>query len=87
VARERPLIPIVCVTPNEKTYRRMALLWGATTLMGDYYDTIDRMFEVVEHAIRSAGMVQPDDKIVIISGVPFGTKGATNFVKIHTIEE
>lgn len=86
VARERSAIPIVCVTPNIKTYRRLALVWGVTALLTGEYRTIDGMFKVVEEATTQAGLVEPNDKIVIISGVPFGVAGATNFVKIHSFD-
>lgn len=85
VARERPLTPIVCVTPNPRTYRRLALVWGVYPVMGAEYHTIDEMFQVVRDALKQHKLAQPNDKVVIISGVPFGAAGSTNFVKIETI--
>ena len=85
VARERPLIRIVSATPNDKTYRRLALVWGVEPLIVRKYSTIDEMFEVILSATNEASMTHPGDRIVIIAGVPFGAAGATNFVKIETV--
>jgi pyruvate kinase len=85
VARERPLTPIVCITPNPKTYHRLALVWGVTPVMVEEYRTIDEMFSTVEAAILQERLAEVGDRLAIISGVPFGAAGATNFVKIHQL--
>jgi pyruvate kinase len=85
VARERPLTPIICVTPNPKAYRRLSLVWGVQALIVPQYHSIDEMFRVIEESLDKTDWVEPGDRVVIISGVPFGAAGATNFVKIHEI--
>ena len=87
VAKERPKTPILCVTPNELTYRRMALIWGVFPLMVPEFETIDEMIGIVVRAAHKAQLVEPGDTIVIIAGVPFGIGGQTNFLKIHTVGE
>lgn len=87
VAKERPKTPILCVTPNEITYRRMALTWGVYPLMVPEFSTIDEMIGTVVRAAHNARLVQQGDPIVIIAGVPFGIGGQTNFLKIHTVGE
>jgi pyruvate kinase len=87
VARERPKTPILCVTPNEITFRRMALVWGVIPLMTPQFNTIDEMIKVVVQAAREQELVKQDDLIVIIAGVPFGVGGQTNFMKIHRVGE
>ncbi len=87
VAKERPRTPILCVTPNEITYRRMALVWGVFPLMVPEFNTIDEMIGIVVRAAVNAKLVQLGDLLVIIAGVPFGIGGQTNFLKIHTIGE
>ena len=47
VAKERPRTPIICVTPSEITYRRMALVWGVIPMMTPQFNTIDEMIGVV----------------------------------------
>jgi pyruvate kinase len=87
VAKERPGTPILCVTPNETTYRRMALVWGVTPLMIPEFRTIDEMVGSVVETATHADLVEQGDSLVIIAGVPFGVGGQTNFLKIHTVGE
>lgn len=87
VAKERPQTPIVCVTPNETTYRRMALVWGVFPLLIPEFHTIDEMITSVVRAAHAARLANLGDKLVIIAGVPFGIGGQTNFLKIHTVGE
>ncbi|MBE2270065.1 MAG: pyruvate kinase [Anaerolinea sp.] len=87
VAKERPRTPILCVTPNEITYRRMALVWGVFPLMVPEFDTIDEMIGIVVRAAVNNRLVQLGDPLVILAGVPFGIGGQTNFLKIHTVGE
>jgi len=85
VARERPATPIVCITPNETTYHRMALVWGVLPLLTPEFNTIDEMISVVVRAVVEAKYADLGDTLVIIAGVPFGIGGQTNFIKVHKI--
>jgi pyruvate kinase len=87
IAKERPRTPIICVTPNELTFRRMALVWGVLPLMVPMFNTSDEMISVVVRAAHKANLVSHGDSIVIIAGVPFGVGGQTNFLKIHNVGE
>lgn len=87
VAKERPKTPILCVTPNEITYHRMALVWGVLPLLIPEFHTIDEMISTVVAAAQDAKLVVSGDSLVIIAGVPFGIGGQTNFLKIHTVGE
>jgi pyruvate kinase len=87
VAKERPKTPIICVTPNEVTQRRMALVWGVIPLIVPEFNSIDEMIGVVVRAAHTAELVFPGDPIVIIAGVPFRIGGQTNFLKIHMVGE
>ena len=85
VAKERPRTPILCVTPNETTYRRMALVWGVSPLLVPEFNTIDDMLGVVVRAAHNHQLVDIGDMLVIIAGVPFGISGQTNFLKVHIV--
>jgi pyruvate kinase len=87
VAKERPLTPLLCVTPNETTYRRMALVWGVFPLLVPEFTTIDEMIAITVRAAHKAKMVQLGDNLVIIAGVPFGIGQQTNFLKVHSVGE
>jgi pyruvate kinase len=87
VAKERPQTSIICVTPSDTTYRRMALVWGVTPLLIPEFHTIDEMLETVVRAAQEARLVATGDLLTIIAGVPFGIGGQTNFFKVHTVGE
>ncbi|MBK8025937.1 MAG: pyruvate kinase [Chloroflexi bacterium] len=87
VAKERPHTPIICVTPNELTYRRMALVWGVVPLLVPEFKSIDEMLGVVVRAAHDEHLVNIGDMLVIIAGVPFGVGGQTNFLKVHRVGE
>ena len=87
VAKERPKTPIICVTPNEVTHRRMALVWGVSPIMEPEFNSIDEMMGIVVRAAAAADMVQHGDVLVLIAGVPFRVGGQTNFLKIHVVGE
>ena len=87
VAKERPSTPILCMTPNMTTQRRMALVWGVTSLQVQEFTSIDEMISVIVRAAYDKGLVDRGDRLVIIAGVPFGIDGQTNLVKIHTVGE
>ena len=87
VAKERPGTPILCMTPNTTTQRRMTLVWGVTSLQVQEFSTIDEMISIIVRTAHDKGLVDRGDRLVIIAGVPFGIDGQTNLVKIHTVGE
>ncbi|MHB8626175.1 MAG: pyruvate kinase [Aggregatilineales bacterium] len=87
VARQRPNRPILCVTPDPVTQRRMALVWGVYPVVVPEFSTMDEMLRIVVQAAHDKGLVKLDDLVVVIAGVPFGTGGGTNFLKIHLVGE
>jgi len=81
-ARERPKVPILCLTPSLDTARRLTLTWGVHCV-----PRIDatNFGDMVEKACRTAvleGFALPGQRLVITAGVPFGTPGATNILRI-----
>ncbi|MBI5958396.1 MAG: pyruvate kinase [Chloroflexi bacterium] len=87
VARVRPSTPILAVTPNAITYRRLALVWGVQPVMVEEFATIDEMIEVVTQTAQDEDLVKQGDLMVIIGGVPFGVGSQTNFLKVLAVGE
>ena len=84
IARFRPRIPILAVSPSAHTQRRLALVWGVDTLLvPDFADT-DTMLEETGEALRNNGF-EAGQQVVITAGVPFRVSGHTNLIKVHTI--
>jgi len=82
VARERPQPPIVSISPNIASGRRLALVWGVHSVIDeDAHDQDD----MVDRACRIAfkeGFAKPGQRIIVVAGLPLGTPGATNMVRI-----
>jgi pyruvate kinase len=82
VARERPSPLIVAISPNLSTGRRLALVWGVHCVVAE--DARDQD-DMVDRACRTAfkdGFAKAGQRIIVVAGVPLGTPGATNMVRI-----
>jgi pyruvate kinase len=86
VARERPFAPILALTPNRATACRLALVWGVHAVVTkDAHDVTDMAKRACKFAARE-GIAAQGDRIVVLAGIPFGTPGATNAMRIAYIE-
>jgi pyruvate kinase len=85
IARERPHSSILSLTPNEEVARRLAVVWGVHAIVTD--DARDER-DMAERACRHAyieGFAGAGERIIVVSGVPFGTPGGTNNLRIATV--
>jgi len=76
----RPTVPILALTPNLATARRLALLWGAHCV---HLADIKNFNDMVQKAVRAAHreeIAQSGQRVVVTAGVPFGTPGSTNAI-------
>ncbi|MDN2565675.1 pyruvate kinase [Aquibium sp. A9E412] len=81
-ARERPRVPIVALSPVAATARRLSLVWGLHCVVAP--DAVD-LDDMVDRACRIAhreGFARPGDRVIVTAGVPLGTPGATNMLRI-----
>jgi pyruvate kinase len=81
-ARERSEAPIVAITPSLETARRLSLVWGLHCV---YTEDARDLDDVVDRAARiawSEGFAKPGERIVVTAGVPLGTPGATNLLRV-----
>jgi len=85
VARERPQTPIVAFTPQASTLRRLALVWGVAPVLVPAHTSTDEMLETVGRLLVERGEAAPGDAVVVSGGIPVGSEGATNFIKVHRI--
>ncbi|GAU82957.1 pyruvate kinase [Bosea sp. BIWAKO-01] len=85
IARERPNSTVIALTPNRGTARRLTLVWGVHAVVTkDASDIDDMAFRACKFAVRE-GYAAVGDRIIVVAGVPFGTPGATNMVRIAFI--
>jgi pyruvate kinase len=86
-SRERPSKPILALSPNLRTARRLAVVWGVQCV--NTHDATD-MEDMVDRACVIAfqeGLARPGDRIAITAGVPLGTPGATNMLRIAFVRQ
>jgi pyruvate kinase len=82
IARERAEKPLLALTPNVSTARRLAFVWGVhAVLTDDARDVNDMVDRACRHAAKD-GFAKPGQRVLIMAGIPFGTPGATNMVRI-----
>ncbi|MDB5674452.1 MAG: pyruvate kinase, partial [Sphingomonas bacterium] len=85
VARERPSVPLMVLTPRLDTARRIGLLWGTyavhTRDVNSFEDMVAKAKRMaLRHKIAKAG-----DRVILIAGVPFKTPGSTNVLHVVRI--
>jgi pyruvate kinase len=85
VARERPSVRIIGLTASQATARRLALVWGVNCLTTRDCTSFGEMVEIACDVAARHGFGGPMDKLVITAGVPFGTPGATNVLRVARI--
>ncbi|CAN5203063.1 pyruvate kinase [soil metagenome] len=82
VARERPKPPVVAITPSVSTGRKLSLVWGVHCVIAeDAHDQDDMIDRAGRIAFRD-GFAKAGQRIIIVAGVPLGTPGTTNMVRI-----
>ena len=81
-ARERPESPILSLTPSQATARRLALVWGVHSVRIDDVADVDQMTDRALDVARREGFATAGQFIVAIAGMPFGTPGTTNLMRI-----
>ena len=81
-ARERPRVPVLGLTPRADTARRLALAWGVHSVKTEDLNTFRDMVVKAITIAKSDGFAEVGDPLVITAGVPFGTPGATNVLRI-----
>jgi pyruvate kinase len=82
VARERPSPLTVAISPNVSTGRKLAVVWGVHCVIGeDAHDQDDMVDRACRIAFRE-GFAKAGQRVIIVAGIPLGTPGATNMLRI-----
>lgn len=85
MSRLRSPIPMLAFTPLEETRRQLALSWGIQTYRVPEVRHTDDMVWQVDQVAQSAHLANVGDEIVIVAGMPPGTSGSSNLIRVHTI--
>ena len=82
VARERPKPPVVAITPKMTTGRKLALVWGVHCVIAETAHDVDDMVDRAGRIAFRDGFARAGERIIVVAGIPFGTPGATNMLRI-----
>jgi len=85
VARERPGVPLMVLTPKPETARRSGLLWGAYAVHTKDVGSFEEMVSKSKRMALRHGLAVAGDRVIIMAGVPFGTPGSTNVLHVVRI--
>jgi len=86
-ARERSSAPIIAPTPSVETSRRLCLVWGIHSVPTEDIRDFDDMVKRASQIARQEGFAQAGERIVITAGVPLGTTGATNMLRVAFVTD
>jgi len=84
IAGRRPRTPIIAATPDETTWRALALVWGVTPFRIPVAQDAAGMFASMEEELLARGVLERGDLVVATVGATT-VEGATNVMKIHVI--
>ncbi|SFP92112.1 pyruvate kinase [Sphingomonas rubra] len=85
VARERPAVPVMVLTPKLETARRLGLLWGTTSVHTRDVESFEEMVAKAKRMALRHGIAGAGDQIIVMAGVPFRTPGSTNVLHVVRI--
>ena len=85
MARERPQVPILGMTPRVSTARRLAMAWGVHSVLCHEVMDVPEMTALASLTVRKEGFGEVGQSIVISAGLPFNESGTTNLVRIAQI--
>ncbi|MNZ95767.1 Pyruvate kinase [compost metagenome] len=84
-ARERPRAPILNLTPNLNTGRRLSVAWGVYSVVNQRLRKVEDVTSTALSQVQLLEMAKPGDTVVITAGMPFGRLGSTNTLRIEQI--
>jgi len=84
-ARERPAVPVLALSPIIETARRLSIVWGLHCVVTEDARDLDDMVNRACRIVSNEGFGNPGDRIIITAGVPLGTPGATNMLRMAYI--
>ena len=82
IARKRPALPILAITPSEEIARRLRLMWGVHSVHSADVQSYEEMVSRAQETVLAENFAQNADLIVVVAGIPFGQAGTTNNIRV-----
>ncbi|HXF85385.1 MAG TPA: pyruvate kinase [Anaerolineales bacterium] len=87
MSKIRPRVPILAFTPDERTYTRLAFMWGVRPYQVQFASSLEEMLDYVDNALMRLDVVRHGDQVVLICGYPVGAVRPPNMALLHTVGE
>lgn len=84
-AKQRPCLPILCLTPHKTVARKMAVVWGVRAKVVNDLQRFEDIEREVKDAVTALGYAEKGSKVVVTAGIPFGASGDTNLMYVITL--
>jgi pyruvate kinase len=84
-SRMRAMVPILGLTPSDHVARKMALVWGVYSVQTRDVESFSEMVGKSVRMVQRKGFSKLGERIVVIAGVPFGTPGSTNVIRLAEV--
>ncbi|WP_261664808.1 pyruvate kinase [Deinococcus sp. Marseille-Q6407] len=85
IAKYRPTLSILSLTPYEHVRNQQTLLWGVVPVLSDVPKDSDDMVRIAADMLARSGLAEQGDRFVITAGVPFGVRGTTNMLRVEKL--
>ena len=85
IARERPSIPFLVMTPDLTVQRRLGLLWGTRTASSTFSEDFETAITEAIEEIKRRNLAARGQQVVVVAGMPFGIEGTTNSMRVVTL--
>lgn len=87
IARKRPAVPILAITPDQAVSRRLCLLWGAHSVLSSDVHSYEEMVDQAMREATDGEFAAVNDQVVVVAGIPFGKKGTTNNIRVVSVSD
>ncbi|MEG1394659.1 MAG: pyruvate kinase [Clostridia bacterium] len=85
VSRFRPTCPIIAITPNVKTYYKLAMSWGVVPVLGTNQTSSEELFRHATTISKQKGLIAVGQKVITVSSTSVGQVGLTNLMKLDLV--
>lgn len=86
MSKNRPPCPIIALSPDIETVRKMGLYYGVIARQGKRHTKTSQVLGEAARVGMKLNLVKPGEKIVVVMGRPLGNPGGTNTIAVHTVE-
>jgi pyruvate kinase len=82
IARKRPMVSVLAITPDQRVARQLSLLWGVHSVLSEDINTYEEMVDRATQIALTEAFAKQAASIVVVAGIPFAEAGTTNNLRV-----